>query len=492
MGKAVEESKGVPRNVALDLRGRIAAATGVRRYVITAAQNATPVHEAFFASLLTYCRNRDAQLLVIPYRYKNPTAIWSKRAEHDDWWAPELAPYLIDYRINLCDNLVLLGDIKTQPTASVPLQGFESITGKRSGIVGHPKLDLTPVPTPQSKLPKILTTTGAITRRNYIESKAGKKAEFHHTFAAAVVEIDSDTFHLRQLVSMDDGSFMDVSNVSGAGGTVEYSGATIRRNLPAEALVMGDTHEEFIDPNVERVTFGKDGIVARLRPKVLVWHDVHDAYARNHHHWGEVFINYAKHHAKKDNVERALAGTFAFVDRVSPSYAQNVFVASNHPEAIAKWVKTADPKLDPENAVFWAKTFVAMLAGSKWTDTGASTIDPFAYWGKKMLKCAARSRFLARDESYIIKGIELSFHGDKGSNGAKGSLKGFEKIGVKTVTGDSHTPGISGGAYKVGLSARYALEYAKGGPSSWLHTHCVIYANGKRSLINIMATGFTA
>lgn len=66
-----------------------------------------------------------------------------------------------------------------------------------------------------------------------------------------------------------------------------------------------------------------------------------------------------------------------------------------------------------------------------------------------------------------------------------GSLKGYGKIGVKTVTGHTHSPGIRDGAYQVGGSTRLGLAYLRG-PSSWLHTHCAIYANGKRSLINII------
>ena len=41
------------------------------------------------------------------------------------------------------------------------------------------------------------------------------------------------------------------------------------------------------------------------------------------------------------------------------------------------------------------------------------------------------------------------------------------------------------GVYQVGTSSRLKLEY-NSGPSSWLHTHCCIYPNGKRTLITII------
>lgn len=449
----------------------------VKRFVITAAQNATPVHKAFLQSLLTYCKHNAAELLVIPYRYKNPTSHWSKAANSDDWWAPELAPYLFDKRMRLNPNLLLLADIKTQPTATAPLQGFESISGANSAIIGHPKLELATVPTPQAKLPKIMTTTGAVTMKNYSPTKAGKKGDFHHTYGACIVEVVGKTFHLRQLNAVRDGSFMDLN--------FEYAGADVRPVERLAGLDMGDTHEEFVDPGVVDATFGPGGIVPTLKPMYLVWHDVHDGYARNHHHRDNPFIEYAKHHAGMNNVEKALQKTFDFVDRHTPSWCSNVFVPSNHPDVIARWVREANPKTDPVNCVFWARTFEAMMLGTRMGESGAQTIDPFVYWAKQKMKCASRTHFLARDESFRICGIEVGYHGDQGANGARGSRKGFSRIGERTVIGHSHSPGITEGAYQVGTSSRLTLEYNRG-PSSWLHTHCLIYVNGKRSLVNII------
>lgn len=63
----------------------------VERYVVTYAQNATPVHEPFLAALRVYCEAQHAHLIVIPGRYKNPTSQWGEHHSHDEWWAPEIA-----------------------------------------------------------------------------------------------------------------------------------------------------------------------------------------------------------------------------------------------------------------------------------------------------------------------------------------------------------------------------------------------------------------
>lgn len=450
----------------------------VNRFVITAAQNATPVHTGFFRALLQYCRHRRAELIVIPYRYRNPTSVWSENAAEDDWWAPELLPFLMDKRIALNDNLAVLGDIRTQPTAVSPLTGFETLTGGQSAIIGHPKLELTTVPTPQHKLPKIMTTTGAVTQPNYTDTKAGKKGEHHHTFGAAAVEIVGDVFHLRQINAQSSGEFIDL--------TERFTSAGVKPAGRAAALVMGDSHVEFIDPDVVKATFtNRRSMVNALKPEVVVWHDVHDFYSRNHHHRNEPFTNYAKRQAGMDNVARWLDKTFAFVDKHTRANTRNVFVSSNHPDALARWVKETDPKADPENALFWAETFAALLAGTRMTPNGAAHPDPFVYWARQKLKTAKQARFLERDESYQVKGVELSYHGDQGANGARGNRRSFGRIGAKTIIGHSHSPGIRDGCYQVGTSSRLRLEYNRG-PSSWLNTHCVLYANGKRSLVNII------
>jgi len=479
---ASDQSKGIDRVAADRLYASVKTAER-KRYVVTAAQNATPINKAFFASLLTYCKERRAQLIVIPYRYKNPTSMWSEKAEHDDWWASELAPHLLDRRTQLNDNLVLLSDIKTQPTATAPLQGYETISGGNSAIIGHPKIELKSVPAPQSRLPKLLLSTGAVTVKNYIESKAGKQAEHHHSFAATAVEVSGKKFHVRQLNATRNGSFIDF--------TTEYDGENTR-HAPCEALVMGDSHVEFIDKRVAAATFGPGGLVEALKPKYLVWHDVHDFYSRNHHHRGRVFVNLVKHVTGRDDVEKMLRETFAYVDSVTPAYVRNIFVPSNHPDALARWIEETDPRQDPRNCIFWAQTFAAMAEGARWTESGASTIDPFAYWGRRWLKTSGQATFLHRGQSFTIKGIEVGFHGDKGANGARGTVKSYSRIGVKTITGHGHAPEIKDGAYRVGTNSLLALEYNTGAPSSWLHTDCTIYANGKRSLINIIDGEFRA
>lgn len=448
-------------------------------YVITAAQNATLVFKPFFDNLVQYCDEKKYELIVVPFRYRNPTSKWELRDKDYDWWDEKIIKYACSLRTNLSDTLTLLADIKIRPTAVNPLVGLEAHTGHMSGIVAHPQISLRVIPTPNYKLPKIMVTTGAVTKKNYSDSKAGKKGEFHHSFGACVVECPSaEVFHLRQINAMRDGSFMDLDWRVNSNG--------IEKNVPVEALIMGDSHIDFIDPDVVAATFtNKDSIVKKLKPKYLVWHDLLDSYSISHHHRKKPFTILAKHKFGRDNIGAEIKRACDFVDTHTPKDTKNIIVPSNHHDHLMRWIEETDWKTDPENAELYLETALEMAKSLKMTDTGASVIDPFILWADRLLKCRNRTLLLTRDKPFMIRGIEVGMHGDVGPSGTRGSVVSLAKIGVKSIIGHLHTPNIRFGCYQVGTSTRLTLEYTRG-PSSWLNTHCLIYANGKRSLINII------
>lgn len=448
---------------------------GSQRYLITAAQNATPVHERFFATLKKAAAAMDAELVVIPLRYKNPTSIWSRYTQEFDWWDEAVVPYLYNSRKKLNPNLVLAGDVKTQPTAYAPLSGFESLTGAESCIIGHPKMQFRSVPAPSGRFPKILTTTGACTKRNYTDTRAGKLGEFHHVLGALIIEIDGKTFHLRQLnANYEDGSFIDLDK--------RFTQDGVEDAPPALGLVMGDTHARLICPTVDKATFGKGGIIETLNPKALVFHDVIDGYAFNPHHRNNPFISQAKYQFKKSNVEAEVKHCIEFL-RTRVGEREGILVSSNHADFLERWVLDHDWKRDPPNAKFYLKTALAMLESVKWTGKGTEYADPFAYWieqaGLKNVRC------LEPDESYKLGENECGMHGHRGPNGSQGTLENLSRLGSRVISGHTHTPGIRDGHYQCGTSTPLRLEYTHG-PSSWLNTHCAVYASGKRALITMI------
>lgn len=456
-------------------------------YIITSAQNATPVDDNFLATLKVAAAAMGAELVVVPFRYKNPTSIWNKNNKDNEWWGIHpareargevnpLEPFLFNVRKKLNPNLVLAADVKMQPTASSPVSGFEGLTGAESCIFGHPKMQLRVIASPTGKYPKILTTTGACTRKNFTDSKAGKLGAFHHCLGALIVEQRGKKFHLRQInASHEDGSFTDLDQ--------HYSPMGVTKAPPALGLVMGDIHVRFTSPDVERATFGPGGMVEVLNPEWIVVHDGLDGDTMNPHQKGDPFLAEARRKAGKSSVRDEVQETVDWVKKRAQGRKAAV-VASNHHDFFQRWILATDWKQDIKNAEFYLETALMMFRSAELTPHGGEYTDPFTYWMGKMdvgdnVKC------LGPDESFRLAGIECGMHGNRGPNGSRGSLKNLSRLGAKVISGHTHTPGIEEGHYQVGTSSYRRLNYTHG-PSSWLNTHCVVYATGKRALLTII------
>lgn len=448
-----------------------------RRYVITAAQDASPVHQGFFKALQHYCAHRKAELVVIPLLYRALRSRAQKAAGRE--WAPALLPHLFAGRVHLGKHIAVVGDVKISPTKQSPLSGLDAKTLGASAVFGHPKLELRTVPTLDPVRPTILTTTGACTVSDYVDALSSKIAEFHHTIGACVVEIDGDDFHVRQInAATDTGEFIDLNKLYTEEGVFEAPHPL--------ALVLGDTHVGSTDPKVHAATFGSRGIVDALKPKHVVYHDLLDGYTMNPHH-ADPFLAVEKQAAKRDDVEAEVQAAALYVEENTPENVIPVIVASNHNDFLPRWMRSTDWRelRHKKNALFYLETAWRMVEAGGMGEGGFEGVDPFAMHGREL---ARRAKFLGRRDSFVLGGVELSLHGDAGPNGARGSIRNLRRVGVKSIIGHSHSPGISEGAMQTGTASLLQLEYNRG-PSSWAHAHALLYANGKRTLIFIAPNG---
>ncbi len=438
-------------------------------YLITWAQNGTPVHEGFLTAALALCDAENAELVVHPGRYKNPTSKWTASQSNDEVWDDKLTPYLYHGRKSLNGNLHLLSDIRIQPTAVTPLTGFESVTGGESCIIPHPKFQAKTVATPSHRLAKWMMTTGAITRSNYTDSRAGKGGERHHVIGGLFVKVVSRTiFHIWQInYCTKNKGFIHLDRAYYADGT---SGTAPQW----EALVMGDAHWRFADPSVVDHTFG--ALCDRINPKRLVWHDLLDAYSCSPHHGGDPFKTYAKRQSGYDDVRKEVESTIDWMLECG-SGRQNVIVPSNHDNMLKRWIVREDWKRDPVNAEFYLETALQMLRHTRMTEIGTSTPDPF----QQMIdeRGADNVHVVPVNGRYEVGGIALNLHGDQGPNGARGSRMNIRRVGQRTIIGHSHSPGAEEGCWQTGTMTRLSAEYT--GPlGSWMNTHVGINAFDKR------------
>lgn len=455
----------------------LADKAATRKFVVTSAQNNTPINHPFFKALLRYCEDNKAELLVIPVRYKNPTGWESDSATTAEYaYHTDLIPYLVDTQLILSDDIVIRGDIKIQATAADPVTGLETISGTRSAIFGHAQSRMKVVATPQDKLPKLVQTTGSVSVRNYSNTKAGAKGKHHHTMSAIILSVSKNSFSIRELAADSDGSFYDLDS--------KYSESGITRGHRAAALVTGDEHVMFNCNKVRLATYhSDDSIVSCFKPKLIVRHDVLDFYSQNHHHKNNRLTRFVKAITSHDNVKDELDLTIDFINKTTPKGAANLIVTSNHNEALMRWLNEYKPERDPLNALIYHELCGAVYGEAAWDKSGVTAPDPFELYARGKLE--GDYKFLNSRDSHLIEGIDVSQHGHRGANGARGAINSFAQSEYKMIVGHSHSPGIKYGCYQVGTSTHLKLEY-NSGLSSWINTHCIIYPNGKRTLIHII------
>ena len=444
-----------------------------KRYIITYAQNNTPIHQGFYQSIINYVNEWNAELICYRGRYRNPTSPEEEK-KYEEWWCNEVTPYLMDTQRDLNTNLVIY-PARTQPTAVNPLTGYETITEHKSGVFPHPKVAWETVATPGHLMPKILTTTGAITLPNYSKSKSGEKGQHHHIQGAVVVEIKDDkVFHLRHIAAEEDGSFYDVAG----GKCMKYTPEGIEKRHKIKVLTFGDLHYPFVDWKCFEST---KEVIKSLKPDKIVLHDCLDFWARNHHERGNRFLNAAKESGGDMSVENEIEGLAKTLTQLKGDH-ELLIVPSNHDEALDRWLQEESLDNLYSNATYFHWLSYNKHKSASRTYNGYSFFNTleFALNEKQDLNKIG-ARCLKRDVPEIIGGVAHDMHGDIGPSGTRGNPKSISKIGVKSTIGHGHSPRIVNGCYMVGVKC-HILGYAKGA-NSWLTTDCIQYNNGKRTFL---------
>jgi len=441
-------------------------------FLVTYAQNDTPVHDGLMNEMEAYAKFHNASIHVIAGRYRNPTSVHSD-AKHDTW-AKRVTPYLDAARHNLHKHMTLMGDVKIQPTAINPLSGMEAMSKGNSCIYGHSKVHMQTIPVLEGHPPKMMLTTGACTISNYTDSKSGKKGEFYHTLGFCIVEVsDKNKFFVRQVTANDDGSFSDLY--------FKVKGGEVSRIKTIDTAVLGDIHYGSHDQAVIDKTFKT--LLTNIKPKNLVLHDIFDGTSISHHEMKDPFAQYKKEMSGKNDLAKEVDGMVNFIVGLRKYKFDNIIVArANHDDFIDRWLVTTDWRKasTPKNSLTYMQYSAAILTGE-----APQGIIPWIL----NERCPEVMPF-GRNHSYTSKGWELAQHGDKGSNGSRGSLLQFRKLNTKIIVGHYHSPGRKDGALAVGTSTKLRLNYTLG-PSSWLHSHVIVHEDGKAQHINFIEGEFT-
>lgn len=454
-----------------------------KRYLFSCMQNDTPLHLPTWRNLLALAAHYDAEILLSRFVYDLSThnesaKPRSKSAREERSWPAETAPYVRDERIVVAKGLEWCGELQILPTAKRPISGFESYTGRNSCIIPHPKIAMESVASGKHEGTKLIYTTGCVTRKNYIQKKAGQVAQFHHAYGALLVEVTEGGWYCRQITAGNNGTMYDLD--------LRVKDGKVTQGHRVEAIVWGDAHIRQADPAVAQLAWAKGGIVDTLRPKRQIFHDLLDFYARNHHDIGNGRLRFRRFVGalEDDCVGAELDEVAVALALRSRAWCQSVVVASNHDGALLKWLDTADYRSDPKNA----ETFLELQREVYKSERERN--NRFSVFEWAMQKRGVRNvLFLREDDSYVIckdanGGIELGMHGHLGVNGGRGSMLGFARMGRKSFIGHGHRAGIVDGVWMVGTSSLLDLGYNKG-PGAWSHTFGLAHANGKRQMCTI-------
>ena len=441
-----------------------------KRFIISWAQNNTPVHREFMNNLKTYADFINAEIHMIAGRYKNPTSMWTSNQEYEETWAEEVIPYLDANRHDIHKYVSIMSDVKIQPTAVNPMTGMEGLSGINSCVFGSPKVQMEMIPVLEGNSPKIMVTTGSCTVRNYTDSKSGKKGEFHHTLGFAIIEIkNNEVFFMRQVTADEDGRFTDLF--------YRVENEKVIRIDEISAIIWGDLHIGSHDKKIFNKTLE---MMEDIRPAHVILHDVFDGKSISHHEEKDPFLQYQKELDGTNSLKREID---QLLDCLSEFEGYNtVIVRSNHDDFVDRWLKNTDWRktVTPKNSLEYMQYSSAILSGE-----APNGIIPWVINNKYPTFIT-----LGRSDSYMVNGWELGQHGDIGSNGSRGSLQQFRKLNTKIVVGHYHSPGRKDGALAVGTSTHLRVGYNIGA-SAWLQSHVIIHKDGKAQHINFIKGEYT-
>jgi len=466
-----------------------------KKFIITWAQNNTPVHEPFLRNLEAYAEEISAKIIIIAGRYKNPTSVFTEQQEEDEFWHKRTLPYLYANRERIHDTYLVVGDVKVSPTAVMPMTSMEGFSGSESCVFGHPKCQEEVVPVLEGRPEKKMMTTGACTVPNYTDSKAGKKGEFHHTLGFVVVEIKDDEKAFSRVVTAEDnGNFYDlwykvsfsgnnkvdvVPGLTFYGGDEDWKGkSSVKKINKIDAAILGDIHFGEEDPNVMDATLNH--LFKKLKPETVVLHDVFDGHSISHHDEKDPFAQYHKELEGRNDLNKEIE---YMLNGLKPFEKYNtIIVRSNHDDFLDRWLKRID----------WRKasTMKNSLAYMKFASLLLERKAPNGIIPHVINERYPNMKTLGRSDSYRVHDWELGQHGDIGASGSRGSINQFRKLNTKMVIGHSHSPCRKDGVVQVGTSTFLRVGYNIG-PSRWMQAHSIIHPNGKAQLISFHEGEFT-
>lgn len=431
----------------------------VKRYIVTGAQYMAGVNHQVLDSMEKYAEVNNAEILILPVRYKKS----DEKILHE-----RLQQYrVIDGNYALNDS-IQIANYGVRPQSIEPITGFSRFakTGKTT-IFASPKQRLKVMPN-HLDLPKVLMTTGFVTKPQYDTDFAiSSKAKHDHLYGAVVVEIeDNKHFHYRHIRSQVNGKFYDLGLL--------YDGKR-KPKKQRGFVVFGDTHAIDLDKRVHQENLK---ILQKYKPKGLVLHDLFDGKSINHWSQGKTLDLAREYRDTKLSLEQEAKVTLKILQEYSslmPRDGKVYVVKSNHDERIDRWLNEGRYLSEPQNYALGHRLWIAAYEQR----------DPLYELLSSVGEIPTNVVFLGRKDRLKKYGIELGYHGDERMNGGRGSIRSKEHAYGKSVTAHTHSPEVMRDTYVIGTNTKLDLDYNSGN-SGWMQTSAMVHPNGQVQLFNYL------
>jgi hypothetical protein len=435
---------------------------------------ANNLHVPAFKAVGNFCKRNKAELVLLPMP-AHVKALHSQPTHYDPQLEPFMGCFATEYTFNThlkaieahinpqqINPLTGLKRLRVHRTDSSGNKGAEITTKKlkTSIIVAHSKQMMDVVPTGIETHPRIIHSTGAITKPAYLKNRIGMIANEDHKLGGLIIEIEKDIFHIRQVqFDPSDGSFVDLATRYFSDGTTKFE--------RAEAFKMGDLHPGYEDQSVLNAHYR---LWNKIKPKRIFLEDFFDGASISHHTEKKKLTRAKLPEKFKDlpsEIEEAKRVLKELIDH-APKDCEIFATASNHPDHVMRYLDEGRYIYDIKPNYVMAHRMIVMSLDGK---------NPL----KEFLDPENKMRWTNENEDIFIEGVQMNAHGHLGSNGSRGGKINHEMALGNAMVAHSHTPSIYHDLYTVGHTSIGRHGY-NNGPSTWIPASGAVYKRGQKQL----------
>jgi hypothetical protein len=435
---------------------KIGAAGKKKRFLITSAMAGSPADEKILSTLKHYCRKTGTTPIVLGCR-AHTKALRDQPKTFDKKIKKHLGSCI--YSEYVFNRNLHAQDVQINPQQINPTTGmhrFKFLDKIASTIVASPKMHLVTLPVGNGGLPRVLFSTGTISKPDYQKNRIGKLAtQMHHKGGWIVEILTDDLFLFRPIEFMGDGSFVDLGVIFRSDGTSD--------RVRTLSMVFGDLHAEKMRKKSFKICMEQLNF---FKPEASFWHDILSASSITHHNHGKAITQFLSHQ-NFPSLECEIREALKWIQPLFDASMNNFIVHSNHHDHILQWIESERWRNDLPNKEIAHKLSLIAMKGQNLLQAMIDPSHEYVWLG-------------ANDDVYVA-GIHHSSHGHLGGNGKRGSNWEYANIQGKSYTAHTHSASMFEGVWTVGTNSEFDLLYNKG-PSGWIQANGITYETGTRQM----------